>query len=115
MFPTAPTARCSDQPIAHAAPVEDPPFVASSELAAQAAGVAVERSCGADHRVFPNGPQQLLLAEDPLGLAGEVDEQVVLLRAQVEVPIVEGCGMGGGIDPQRADLEHSVVSRRGTS
>lgn len=69
------------KPVAHAADIEDPPFVAGGELAAQAAGVAIERSRGADLGVSPNGPQQLVLGEDPLGLAGEVDEQLVLHAA----------------------------------
>lgn len=47
----------SEQPVAHAAPVDDPPFAADSELSAQAAGVAVERACGTDHGVSPHGPQ----------------------------------------------------------
>lgn len=68
----------SNQPEPHAVDVDDPAFASRGELATQAASVAVQRACGASHRVSPDRTQQLLPAEDAPGIAGEVNEQVVL-------------------------------------
>lgn len=101
----------SDQPVADAVGVDDPAFASGGELAAQAAGVAVDRSCGDGHRVSPDRKQELLLAEHALGIAGKVDEQFVLHLAQIEVLVVEAGRVGIGVDRQRANPEHPGTLR----
>jgi hypothetical protein len=52
---------------------------------------------------------ELLLAEDALGVTGEVDKQVVLHLAQVEVDVAEAGCVGVAVDRERPDSEHPVV------
>lgn len=47
----------SDQPIADAAYVDDPVFACGAELAAEAAGVAVDGACRAVGAESPHGPE----------------------------------------------------------
>jgi hypothetical protein len=106
----------SDEPVADAADVDDPLPADGVELAAQAAGVAVEGPGAAGSWVAPYRAQQLGRTKDAPGIAGEVDEQLVFHAAEVEASAVERGGVGGGVDRQRADLyDPSVPRARGAA
>lgn len=96
----------SDQPVADAADVDDPAFASRAELAAQA---AVERTGAAGRTVSPHRLQQRMLAEDAPGVAGEVDEEVVLHQSQIQTLAVEAGCVGVGVDRERADPVDLVV------
>ncbi len=67
---------------------------------------------GARRRVrlkAPDRVQQLLLAEHPRRGAGELDEQLVLQRAQLDALAVEDHRASHGVDRQRADLDRPAA------
>ena len=103
----------SDQPVANTVDVGDPSFAVVVELAAEAAGVAVERAGGAGRGVSPQVGQELLLVEDAPRVAGEIGEQVVLQASQVYGPAVDRDLARGGVDRQRADAQQRVVCEAG--
>jgi hypothetical protein len=75
----------SGQAVADAPDVPDVDRVSVSvQLPSQAARVRVERA-GAPRRVeAPDAPQKLLLLEDPFGILRERDEQLVVLRRELD-------------------------------
>ncbi|MEA2271823.1 MAG: hypothetical protein QOI98_531, partial [Solirubrobacteraceae bacterium] len=74
------------------------------EASAQAADVAVDGAV-ADLPVTPDAPGQLVLAEHPRGLVGELDQQLELQATDVHRGTGDGDGLGGQVDGNRARMQ----------
>src|SRR5580693_1267948 len=72
---------------------------ARGELAPQAARVAVDRAGRSTGAVLPDRAQQLLAGEHPLGLAREMDEQVELHAAKIDLAALERHDACARVDP----------------
>src|SRR5271157_3858984 len=102
-----------DQPVADTVDVGDPALAVAAQLAAEAAGVAVECAGAAGRRVSPQVRQELLLVEDSSRVAGEVCQQVVLQTPQVDGSAAYRDLARGGVDRQRADAQRPVLCAAG--
>jgi hypothetical protein len=60
----------------------------------------------------PDLAQQLLLREDAAGLGGELQQQLVLLRRQVDPPASDRHAAGRPVDLERADAHEVRDDRR---
>src|SRR5438105_4029198 len=102
-----------EQPVAHPPYVEDErPFAASGELAAKAGRVRVERPRLAERAEAPDLAQELLFREDAARIGGELQEQLVLLRGQVDPPAADRDAAGRPVDLDRADADEVGDGRR---
>src|SRR5438105_672747 len=102
-----------EQPVAHPPHVEDErPFAASGELAAKAGRVRVERPRLAERTEAPDLAQELLLREDAVRFRGELQEQLVLLRRQVDPRTAYRDATGRPVDLERADADEVRGDRR---
>ena len=77
-----------------------------AELAAKTRGVRVERPRPRRRAVLPHLVEELLLREHALGLARELDEELVLLLGQVDSPAADTHVAGARVDAHRPRLEH---------
>src|SRR5919204_5230696 len=97
-----------EQPVAHPPHVEDEgPVASSGELAAKAGRVRVQGPRLAERAEAPDLAQELLLREDAVRLRGELQEQLVLLRRQVDPLAADRDAAGRPVDLERADA-HEV-------
>ena len=76
-----------------------------AELAPKARGVRVERPRPCGRAVVPHLVQQLLLREHTLGLARELNEQLVLLLREMDPPAADTHVAGARVDAHRPRLE----------
>src|ERR671933_1337705 len=92
-----------EQPVAHPPHVEDErPVASSGELAAKAGRMRIQSSRLTERAEAPDLPQELLLREDAARLRGELQEQLVLLRRQVDPLAADGDAAGRPVDLERA-------------
>ena len=66
----------------------------------------VERAGSRGRAVLPDLVQKLRLREHALGLARELDEELVLLLGQMDTPPADTNVAGAGVDAHRPGLEH---------
>src|ERR687888_1943871 len=102
----------SEKPVAYPPHVEDErPFACPRELAAQARRVGIERPGLAERLEAPDLAQELLLRKDPARIGGQLQEQLVLLRGQVDPLPADRDPAGRPVDLDVAHT-HEVWRRR---
>ena len=100
-----------DEPVADAPHVDDVALAVGAELAAQAAGVRVERPRRADRRWPQIDPQQLGLREDARGIPRQHPQQRELLGAEVQRRTAEAHDPRGGVDLEPGDAHPAGAAR----
>jgi hypothetical protein len=104
-----------EQPVAHPPDVEHEGAVtARGKPAPQARGVRVERPRLPERLESPHLAQELLLREDARGVRRELEQQLVLLRRQVDAGAVDGDPPRRPVDLDLADLEAVDDERLGS-
>src|SRR5438270_1433836 len=102
-----------EQPVAHPPHVEHERSLAGrGELPAQSRGVRIERSRPAERAEAPHFAEELFFREHAVGLRGELEEQLVLLRRQVDARPADGDPARRPVDLDLPDLKPLGRRRR---
>src|SRR5581483_580922 len=80
-----------------------------TELAAQPGQVDVHGAVGAAPRELPDLAEQVALADDLAGPAGQGEEQLELLAGQLDGAAVDRDLVAAGVDDEVADADHRVL------
>ena len=108
-----PRGRRSPQAVADASDVDHPTVPAAGlELAPEPTRVACNGPGRAARAIAPDAAKELVGRKNPVGINGEVREQVELPPSQREDPPIEARGVRGEIDRQRPELKQTGGAAR---